>query len=204
MKNKLINQLLFVLLLITCLFLIIGCSPDTSDTSYDKTINEEIIVETIKKESESEAKGNETETETIYAYDKAVNNFIIEYNKISKSPLESIEKGNIRTKYFASSYGYWLEILHVNDIGKVNVSINVTNDTVKEGVIGMREVFHDIVKVIDSQLSDDEIYTYFDNLVKNKYMITDEIFSDMKITYIPDKELSGGNSRGRIDVKSLN
>lgn len=201
MKNKVTGLLLLTLLLIGCLFSITGCSSSTPNKPSEKSSNAETVVETTEKESESEPE-KKNEPEIVYADDEVVNSFIAEYNKISKSPLEDIEKGNVRTKYFASSHGYWLEILYANDTDKIKVSINVTNDTAEEGVAGMREVFHDVVKAIEPPLSDDEIYTYFENLVNNEYMVTDDIFSTKKVTYVPDKELSGGHSRGRIDVRT--
>ncbi|MDO5015333.1 MAG: hypothetical protein Q4E28_05220 [Clostridia bacterium] len=175
-------------MLIGGLLSITGCSSDSTSTNkgFEKSQNFETSVENTEKNIKN-----------VYADDEVVNNFIIEYNKISKEPLKDIEKGNIRTKYFASNYGYFLEILHTNSTDKVKVSINITNDTVKEGVVGMRDVFHNVVKAIEPSLSDDEIYAYFDNLVKNEHMITEDAFSTMEVTYVPDIY---GRSRGRIDV----
>ena len=63
----------------------------------------------------------------------------------------------------------------------------------------MKEVFHDIVKSIESSLSDDEIDNYFDNLMSNEIK-TDSNLETLKIEHIPDKELSYGHSRGHIEV----
>ena len=177
-------------------------------TSAPKSNNKQVKTGESQQErattiTESEKESDKKETEFMYASDEVVNKFITAYNKISKSPLEYIEKGNIRTKYFASSYGYSLEILNAADTEKIFVSIYVTANKVEEGVAGMREVFHDIVKVIDPNLSDDEIYVYFDNLVKNEYMVEDDSFGNIEITYIPEKKLSGGYSRGRIDLRDI-
>lgn len=134
--------------------------------------------------------------------DEVVNNFITEYNKYSESQFENIKKGNIRTKYHASSYGYYFELLHANDTDKINVTIEETNETADIGVAGMRDAFYCVVKAIEPSLSDDEIYTYFDQQMSNEYMVTDDLFSTMLVSYFPDKELSSGHSRGHIEVKA--
>ena len=92
-----------------------------------------------------------------------------------------------------------MELLHANDTDKINVTINQTNENSESGFAGMKEVFHDIVKSISSSLSDDEIDSYFDNLVSNE-TITGSNLGTLKIEYIPDKELSNGHSRGHIKV----
>lgn len=92
-----------------------------------------------------------------------------------------------------------MELLHANDTDKINVTINQTNENSESGVAGMKEVFHDIVKSIESSLSDDEINNYFGNLMSNEIK-TGSNLGALKIEYIPDKELSNGHSRGHIKV----
>ena len=92
-----------------------------------------------------------------------------------------------------------MELLHANDTDKISVTINQTNENSESGVAGMKEVFHDIVKSIESSLSDDEINNYFDNLMSNEIK-TGPNLGTLKIEYIPDKELSNGHSRGHIKV----
>ena len=136
-----------------------------------------------------------------YANDKVVNQFISDYNAISQSPFTDIKKGNIRTKYFAYSYGYYCELLNSTDTKKIGVTISETNDNADIGVSGMRGIFHDVVITIDSELTDDEIYTFFDELVKNEHM-TDSTLGTMNINFVPDLELSNGHSRGHIKIEA--
>lgn len=135
----------------------------------------------------------------VYATDKVVNQFITDYNAISQSPFSDIEKGNIRTKFFAYSYTYYCELLHANDTDKMRVSISETNESADVGVAGMRNIFHDVVITIDPELSDDEVFAYFDELVKNEHM-TDGAIGTMTINFVPDLELSGGHNRGHITI----
>ena len=163
----------------------------------DVKTNSEASVETKNESSKKETSSEKTNSK--YVDDRIINEFINSYNQHSNSPLENIKKGNIKIKYFASSYGYYLELLHANDTDKISVTINQTNENSESGVAGMKEVFHDIVRAIESSLSDDEINSYFDNLVSNE-TITDSNLGSLKIKYIPDKELSYGHSRGHIEV----
>ena len=161
-----------------------------------KTTSEE-SVETKNEPSKKETSSEKTNSK--YVDDRIINDFINSYNQNSNSPLENIKKGNIKIKYFASSYGYYLELLHANDTDKINVTINQTNENSASGVAGMKEVFRDIVKSIETSLTDDEINSYFDNLVSNE-AITDSNLASLIMKYVPDKELSHGHSRGHIKV----
>ena len=163
----------------------------------DVKTTSEASVETKNEPSNKEISSEKTNSK--YVDDRIINEFINSYNQNSNSPLENIKKGNIKIKYFASSYGYYLELLHANDTDKINVTINQTNENSSSGVAGMKEVFHDIVKSIETSLSDDEVNNYFDNLVLNE-TITDSTLGSLKISYVPDKQLSYGNSRGHIKV----
>ena len=167
---------------------------ETTKENTKQEENEETTKDSPKKETE-----NSEKTITKYVDDKVVNAFINDYNSISNSSLENIKKGNIKTKYFATSYGYYLELLHLNDTDKINITINQTNENSASGVTGMKEVFRDIVKSIEPSLTDDEINSYFDNLVSNE-AITDSKLASLIIKYVPDKELSYGHSRGHIKV----
>ena len=163
----------------------------------DVKTTSEASVETKNEPSKKETSSEKTNSK--YVDDRIINDFINSYNQNSNSPLENIKKGNIKIKYFASSYGYYLELLHANDTDKINVTINQTNENSESGVAGMKEVFHDIVKSIESSLSDDEIDNYFDNLMSNEIKIGFNL-GTLKIEYIPDNELINGYSRGHIKV----
>lgn len=173
-------------------------SYDISSETTKENSKQEESAETTKDSSKKEPE-NPEKTVTKYVDDKVVNAFINDYNSKSNSSLEDIKKGNIKTKYFATSYGYYLELLHANDTDKINVTINQTNENSASGVAGMKEVFRDIVKSIEPSLTDDEINSYFDKLVSNE-AITDSNLASLIIKYVPDKELSYGHSRGHIKV----
>ena len=186
-------ELKFIFGVIFISFILLSACAVKKDVKSNSEASVETKNESSKKETSSE------KTNSKYVDDRIINEFINSYNQHSNSPLENIKKGNIKIKYFASSYGYYLELLHANDTDKINVTINQTNENSESGVAGMKEVFHDIVKSIESSLSDDEINNYFDNLMSNEIK-TGSNLGTLKIDYIPDKELSNGHSRGHIKV----
>jgi len=156
---------------------------DISSTESEKTVTESV-------QSDNEVK---------IVDDEVVNAFVIRYNDISESPLVDLTKGNIRTKYFAYSYGYYLELLNSNATNKIVVTINETNDNADDGVAGMKTVFHDIVKTIDESLTDDEIYSYFDGMILSGIQ-SESNLGTTDVFYSPDVELSKGHSRGHIKI----
>ncbi|MEE3495352.1 MAG: hypothetical protein VZR06_09330, partial [Butyrivibrio sp.] len=177
---------------------IMGSVNDTESVKnsvYDESQN---IEEPSQVQSNSTRDSSNNTNEQIVP-DEIVNNYLIAYNSISKSPLADISKSTIRTKFFAYSYGYYLELLHSNETDKITITITETNDNADIGVNGMRDVFHDSATVIDSSLSDDEIYTFFDSMVSERYMSTNTL-GTIEVSYFPDTDLSSGHSRGHISM----
>lgn len=72
----------------------------------DVKTTSESSVETKNEPSKKETSSEKTNSK--YVDDRIINDFINSYNQNSNSPLENIKKGNIKIKYFASSYGYYL------------------------------------------------------------------------------------------------
>ena len=194
MRDK---KIISFLLIVVCMFTLIACESSKE--------NEEINVKSKPTTEELDITKNNSEEkvkETEYAKDKVVNNFIANYNSFSNSPIINIKKGNIRTKYFGETYGYIVEMLNANDTNKIVVTINKTNETLDIGMEGMKEVFHDSIKAIMSDANDEDIDSYFDKLVSNEYMVTDETFDNLEIKFFPDKELSKGKSIGYIGIRA--
>lgn len=127
-----------------------------------------------------------------YENDEVVNQFISNYNDISSSPFSDIKKGNVNEKCFANSYGYYCELLHAADTDKIVVKINETYDNYT-GIAKMRDVFHDTVLSIDSNLTDDEIYAFFDELVEENAHVERTYLGKTAIEFKPEAELSDGN-----------
>ncbi len=194
MRNK---KIISFLLIVVCIFTLIAC--ESSKENEEINVKSKPTTEELDKtKNNSEEKVKETE----YAKDKVVNNFITNYNSFSNSPIINIKKGNIRTKYFGETYGYTVEMLNANDTNKIDITINKTNETLDIGMEGMKEVFHDIIKAIITDENEEDINSYFDKLVSNEYMVTEEAFNELEIIFLPDKELSKGKSIGHIGIRA--
>ena len=136
------------------------------------------------------------EAETVYAEDEVVNQFIIDYNRITNSPITDISQGNIRTKYFFKTYGFRIEIVNATTAaaGYTTVSINGNMDA---HVPEMRDVFHDVAKTLDPNLADEEIYTFFDERTVNGNCAKDTPLGSLVCSVF----LTGNfDSNGRIDI----
>lgn len=194
MKNiKLTKKILILLCILT--FVACNSSKINEESKDQKDIKEINSNQNLSEDKNKDEKLN-------YAEDEVVNNFIENYNSFSNSPIDNIEKGNIRTKYFGETFGYFIEMINSNDTNKISVTINKTNENANIGMDGMKEVFHDVIKTIIGNIPDEDINSYFDKLVSNEYMLTEEAFDNLEITFFPDKELSKGQSRGHIEIRS--
>ena len=185
-----------------CLFMgfsLIACGASSDDNSSSPSSTDESAT---KEEKTAEETVETTEKPVVYVDDDVVNQFIADYNAITQSKFTDISEGNIRTKYFASSYGYYCELLNSADTNKICVTINETDDNADVGVSGMRDIFHDVAITIDPALADEDIYNHFDDLVSSEYMKEEDVLGTMVILYAPDKELSYGHSRGHIEIEA--
>ena len=99
-------------------------------------------------------------TPVLYEENKAINQFLVDYNSVTDSPATDISRGNIDSKCSFSTYGFYVTVGDYNaTVGYMEVSINGNKDA---HVPEMRDAFHDVVKALDRNLSDEEIYAFFD------------------------------------------
>lgn len=190
-----------LILAISAMIIFSGCGSSSESTAAEETTveaEEEAAVTDTEEATPTTEQPAEEEAEK-YVEDEVVNEFITNYNAISESPIEEISNGNIRTKFYVTSYGYYLELLHANDTDNMSIRITETNDTAEAGTLGMRDVFHDCIAAIDSSISDDDIYAYFDEMANNDHS-ADETIGGIKVLYFPDTELSSGHHRGNIQI----
>ncbi len=196
----------------TILFLLIygvlgGKNGNNLEDNNTLTIIETVpqfTTEVFEKKSNDIPSGDDPTNieERNYIDDMVVNKFISDYNGISESGFTEIERGSIRTKYFAYSYGYYCELLNSSSSGKICVTIDETNENASLGVEGMRDIFRDVIRAIDSSVDDDEIYNCFDSLILDGKLKSDVSLGDTVITFCPDAELSYGYSRGHIRIEA--
>ena len=177
------------------LYLIIGFggagnnNASTSTSTSTSTVAEQLADTSVSSNTANDEDKNTQENK--YAEDDVVDAFIFSYNEISNSPFSDITEGNIRTKYHAYSYGYYCDLLNSNATNKIDVTINETDDNADDGVAGMREIFHDVMKAIDPSLADDDIYDYFDTMVTDKQ--SKGTLSTAEISFSPDVDYQRGH-----------
>ncbi|WP_066924272.1 hypothetical protein [Murdochiella massiliensis] len=190
-KNKSVRVILILV------FALLMASCGDSKVREEKSIqNSTSTTETIEINSTSEMESSEESRK--YAEDEVVDTFIKNYNSFSDSPIEHIEKGNIRTKYFGVTHDYWVEMINAADTNKIVVTIDKTDKNRNLGMEGMKEVFHDAIQAIIPDAGIEEINNYFDHLVSNEYMVTEEAFNQLEILFCPDTE----RSPGHIEIRS--
>lgn len=177
MNKKLVLTLITIFCFSSVFF--IGCSSDDSQTDTETT--QEEVVE---------------EKEVLFEDNEFVNDFFVNYQEISNTEFSDYSSSRKYTCSAANS-GYWFVVSHFSNTNELNVRIEETNDTADAGVPAMRDVYFYTVKALDNTLSDEDIYTIFDNREELK---GEQTLNSLTISITPDLELSSGHSRGHIDI----
>ena len=137
----------------------------------------------------------------VYADDEVVNRFISEFNGQSAFEITEISKGNIRTKYFGSANGRYLEMINANDAGAEAFCLTINGGQEDADKQSMYEVFGEAVKVLDPSITDDMIDTAISEFNNKDALIEGyELGDSITITFVPIKELSYGKNSCRIDI----
>ena len=177
----------------------VGITETTDALPTDNTITEQPTDSTFT---------NDTTTEDVvlsYAEDQVVNRFISEFNAQSAFEITDISKGNIRTKYFGSAYGRYLEMINANDAGAEAFCLTINGGQEDSEKQSMYEVFREAVKVLDSSITDDMIDAAISEFNNKDVLIEGYVLSDcITITFVPIKELSYGKTSCRIDINASN
>lgn len=199
------NRLLGVLGTVILSMSLIGCNTTQPSTDQNSTVSLEATTdETSDTAQEGTEDGSEESEEApMFSEDPVVNAFVEAYNGVSSSPFSELEKGNIRTKYHGTSHGYYFELLHAANTDMIHVSISQTNETVNAGMAGMRDVFIDVTRAIDQSIDSESSGAFFDSLLAGDVIVEDASLGNTVVTFVPDKELSGGRSRGHIEISQV-
>lgn len=199
------NRLLGVLGTAILSMSLIGCNSAQPSVDQDLSASLEATTdEASGTAQESTHDGSEENDETpMFSEDPVVNAFVEAYNRLSSSPFSELEKGNIRTKYHGTSHGYYFELLHAANTDMIHISISQTNETVNAGMTGMRDVFIDVTRAIDQSIDSESAGAFFDSLLEGDVIVEDASLGNTVVTFVPDKELSSGRSRGHIEISQV-
>ena len=186
--------LLLVLSIMTILLCACGNQNNLIDNSAKPSNTEEPIVQNEVVETE--------EPQPKYAKDLLIDHFISDFNEKSPYEISDISEGNIRTKYHCKVNGTNIDIVNATEALASCLSISIHGGKSPETIQSMFDVFYEIIKIVDSSMTEEEIKTEI-QAVQNStsdFKIVDNI----QITYIPSVELSYGLSNARIDMDIFN
>ena len=203
MKHKIIS-----ILLIIAMFTLMLASCDTS-TDYEPNgdVGKSNGESTLDNDSQNnDVNKDEKPSQPTYAEDSVVNCFIAEFNNNAGYDFSDIRKGNIKTKYYAYANNCYVEILNANDAYAKFFSVSINGGKETSDRDRMFAVFKQVVKTLDSSITDAQINSAIEYLKSQQYMVSDyKISNSVTVeTYKPIVELSYGKSDCRIDVTSSN
>lgn len=181
-----------ILVAVSCLILCGGCSsPDTPEPQPAETENDIIEVTETPEPVETQ--------ETVYAKDNVINGFIKTFNESKDYGFEDIKETSKRNHYTAYLGGYYIDLENLSE--KLRVSINETNDNYEADVNGMRDIFIDLVSVMDASIPSDEIISFIDGIISGSGNALNTQLGGLTISVYKNQELSNGLSRGHIQIE---
>ena len=155
--------------------------------------------------TEQEPGQDNAEPEIVYfESDELVNQFIGDINDNTDYTVEDISKGNIVTKCICRINDCYSTIIDTTDaVAEYNIEVSVDGGNNQEDTDKMIDTSKVLMKVLDPSLTDDTIDSIISDLLAENYLKEDvEVGENIKITFVPFKELSNGVSTSRIDIHS--
>lgn len=176
------------------IFLLIGIFSQPSENK-----NNEVVTPQIESEAEQESSIPETAENVFYDKDEIVNYFITDYNEKESIPISYIEQGNIKEKAFGYIGETSIEML--NSYGELSNCFNVTiyGGNTDEKTEAMFETFKKVAKILDPNLTDEEIEDAVVLWKNGGVMLEGEKVGELTITYVPSVIYGS-----RIDIATSN
>lgn len=197
--------------IVVCVIIIgglIGLFSGENDVSIsnNSTITEKNASNDEIEHSISDENIDNPEISNTYVEDVIVNRFINKFNTTSKYDMINISKGNVRTKYFAYANDCYIEMINANSATAHCFSIKINGGQDISDRDKMFEVFSEILKILDTSLTDESINSTVNYFKEEKHMVNNyKINETITIeNYVPIVELSYGKSSCRIDIVSYN
>ena len=209
LRNQKLKPLLkYILIAIAWVaYLVIAINGNSNNNSTQTHSNNTNLTENSSNASGYSEMNTEFQTETpvesvFFENNEVINQFITDYQTIAGYEMNDIQQGNISQKCFCYAGNCYIEILDSLDTTSENVNISIHFENCEQEEI--LAVTRNCLKVFGA--TDEEIQkTITDFTVNNdeNYMIEGyNTNTSIICTYIPTKELSNGNSFGRIDISS--
>lgn len=159
------------------------------------------VVAVPSPEPTIQSTSSETSNGTIYyEQNEVVNAFIADYNSIEEIPITEIRQGHVSQVAYAYIGDVFIMMRDCyGTSGNSCYKMSIDGGNSIEKTDSMFEVFKKVVKVLDTQLTDDQIDEAIANWRAIDYL-GDYTLGDLSITYVPYKESVGNTSR--IDIYS--
>lgn len=136
-----------------------------------------------------------------YAEDEMVNRFISDFNEQSDFEITDISKGNVKTKYFGSANGRYLEMVNAGATEANAFCLTINGGQEDADKQSMYEVFRESIKVLAPSITNDMIDDAISEFNTKDVLIEGYVLGDgITVTFVPAKELSYGKSACRIDI----
>ncbi len=154
------------------------------------------------RNAENDNKEEKSDSETNYAEDELVDKFITDYNSIAKYEITDIEKGNIRTKYFGVTNGCYTEMINSTGAAAGYFWVSIGCGTTDDMTDKMIEVFPDVIRALDSSVSDDEIQNVISEISEtNKLVDNTTIGKSINLKFYPFVEDLKGTAKFRMEIE---
>lgn len=188
------------------IYILIMLSGSSDNKTTNTNSNSSEIVSTDQDEAENiedESKADETILEEkFYEEDDVVNYFITDYNSKEEVKITDIKKGNIRQKAYAYIGDVYIEMLDSYSAAAENYNMSIYGGNTVEETDAMFEVFRKVAKVLDQDLTEEQIDEVVSSWRNGDVLVEDGMLGELTITYVPSKELSTGRNDSRIDISS--
>lgn len=194
------------LFLLSLLSLLIAFSMSACGGSADS--NNTTLPTSENNSSETQTPDDNTiEPTVIYSGDEKINQFIIEYNAVTRYELADFDKGNIRQKLFGHTNDCYVEMLDPASTSGYSFIITINGGNNEEITEKMIEVFPDFIHTLDGSISDEQIEQAISDFRNEPTLRRDyKLGDDLTIDYYPLVFRDDGSwlSSSRIEISSLN
>ena len=181
-------------------------SNTTPTTSTPATQTEEALPSETQEPVDMPSQVDADEADAVYSEDEKVNQFITEYNAITRFEMTDFSKGNIRSKMFGHTNGCYIEMLNPASTSGYSFIVTINGGNNEEITERMFEVFPDFIHTFDSSISDEQIEQAIYDFQNEPSLRRDyKLGDDLIIDYFPLVFRDDGSwlSSSRIEISSL-
>ncbi len=179
------------------IFIFAGCgNNNTSESEADVTPSlEDIIIENQQEDVSNE-----------FSKDDKVNQFIIDYNTVTRYEMTDLHEGNIKQKMFGTTNDCYVEMLNPSSTSGYSFIVTINGGNNEEITEKMHVVFPDFIHALDNRISDEQIQQAISDF-KNEPSLRKnyKLGEDLTIDYYPLLFRDDGSwlSSSRIEISSL-